>query len=502
MGLQALSAKAFKGGNQFAQQPGMMRFQPRDPRSTAVAASLIALTMTLSSGAQTRIEPHKNGYKPEQDVELGQEAAAQVRKQMPVLNDDQTGSYVTRLGEQLVDNIPEELRQPAFRYSFDVVNLKEINAFALPGGPMFLNRGMLEAARTDGEVAGVMAHELSHVVLRHGTAQATKGQKFQVGAIAGQVLGAIVGGRTGSVIAQGSQFGLGAYFMKFSREYEREADLLGAPIMARAGYDPRQMANMFQTIQKQGGSQGPEWLSDHPDPGNRYEAINREAEALRVARSSAPAGGIESVHARLGRLSPAISSEQAARQAQQRQRGGQGRPVGGDGGRAMGDVEAPAAEWRTYQPGTFMRISVPSNWQQIGSGNTVTYAPEGGFVQTQDGHSAFTHGLEVGVTQGNGGSLQESTEQLLQSFARTNPDLRRQGGYARATIGGRQGLTTTLSNVSEVTGQREAVNLSTVQLQDGSVLFMIGVAPQDQASSYLNTFSRVRQSLQLANGGK
>ena len=138
------------------------------------------------------------------------------------------------------------------------------------------------------------------------------------------------------MIAQGSQFGLGAYFLKFSREYEREADLMGAQIMARAGYDPRQMANMFQTIQKQGGSQGPEWLSDHPDPGNRYEAINREAEALHIPQSSAPPGRIESVHARLSKLPPAISSEQAARQAQQRQRDAQT----GGARRSSGAIEA------------------------------------------------------------------------------------------------------------------------------------------------------------------
>ena len=147
---------------------------------------------------------------------------------------------------------------------------------------MFLNRGMLQAAGSEGEVAGVMAHELSHVILRHGTAQASKGQKFQIGAVAGQILGAIVGGRTGSVIAQGSQIGLGTYFLKYGREYERQADLLGAQIMARAGYDPRQMARMFERIERQGGGRGPEWLSDHPNPGNRVEAINREAESLRV----------------------------------------------------------------------------------------------------------------------------------------------------------------------------------------------------------------------------
>jgi hypothetical protein len=472
-----------------------MRLIPGTRPSPAALTVAMVLTLTFLSDAQTRIEPHSNKFKPEQDVQLGQQAANEVRSQMPLLNDEQVHAYVERLGEQLVDNIPTELRQPAFKYTFQVVNLKEINAFALPGGPMFLNRGMLDAARTDGEVIGVMAHELSHVVLRHGTAQATKGQKFEIGAMAGQVLGAIVGGRTGSVIAQGSQFGLGTYFLKFSREYEREADLMGAQIMARAGYDPRQMANMFQTIQRHGGSQGPEWLSDHPDPGNRYEAINREAEALRIAQISAPPGGITEVHARLSRLSPAISSQEAARQAQQRQRQGQSRS-----GR-LGNVEAPSAQWRSYQPGNFMQISVPANWQQIGSGNTVTYAPDGAFVQTPDGHSAFTHGIEVGVASSNGGSLQQSTEQLLQSFARTNPDLRRQTGYSRATIGGRQGLTTTLSNVSEVTGQSEAVNLSTVELADGNMLFLIGVAPEVEARTYLDAFSRVRQNLRLADGG-
>jgi predicted Zn-dependent protease len=132
----------------------------------------------------------------------------------------------------------------------------------------------------------VIAHEISHIALRHGTAQATRGQKFQLGALAGQIVGSMIGGRTGAVVAQGSQIGLGTYLMKYSREYEREADLLGAQIMARAGYDPRHMASMFQTIARRGGNGGPEWLSDHPNPANRAEAIHREAALLRVGNSS------------------------------------------------------------------------------------------------------------------------------------------------------------------------------------------------------------------------
>ena len=251
--------------------------------AVALAASL---TFSVPAAAQTRIDPDKNRFSPAQDVELGRRAAAELRRELPIGRDRQTENYVRRIGERLVAAIPGRLQQPLFRYTFQVVDRRDINAFSLPGGPIFVNRGMLDAARNDGEVAGVIAHELSHVVLRHGTAQATKGQPFQFGALAGQILGSVIGGRTGAVIANGSQIGIGTYFLKYSREYEREADLLGVQIMARAGYEPRDMANMFQTIARHSGNGGPEWLSDHPSPANRYEAINREAALLRGRDSS------------------------------------------------------------------------------------------------------------------------------------------------------------------------------------------------------------------------
>ena len=278
------------------------------------SASLVAaLLVSASLSAQTKIALRKNSFTPSQDVQLGRQAAAEVRQQLPMLNDSLTDALVETIGRRLVAAVPARLGQPAFRYSFDVVNLREINAFALPGGPMFLHRGMLQAARTDDEVAGVMAHELSHVVLRHGTLQAAKAQKFQIGAIAGQVLGAIVGGQKGAIIAQGSQIGLGTYFLKYSREYEREADLLGAQLMARAGYDPRQMANMFRTIQQQGGNSGPEFLSDHPDPGNRHDAIVREAASLKIAGAATTGPAFDSVRARLARMPAAPTTQQVAR---------------------------------------------------------------------------------------------------------------------------------------------------------------------------------------------
>jgi Zn-dependent protease with chaperone function len=455
---------------------------------------LLALAVANPS-AQTKITPDKNSYSVADDVKVGQEAAAEAKKQLPMLNDDQVDKFVERVGARLAAAIDGELRHAGFRYTFDVVNQKEINAFALPGGPMFLNRGMIEAAKTEAEMAGVMAHEIAHVALRHGTAQATKGQKFQIGAVAGQILGAIVVGTAGSAISQGSQFGLGAYFLKYGREYERQADLMGAQIMARAGYDPREMSNMFKTIQAEGGSSGPEWLSSHPDPGNRYDAIVQEASMLRV-EGNANSGQFQSIKSRLAGMPPAYTAEQIAK--------GQtttGPRTVATGDRRVVNVEPPSNSYRTHQPSDFLRISVPANWDAVdASAGSVTYAPDGGFIQGDDnGGSAFTHGVQVGVAQGGSGNLQQDTKQLLQNLSRSNPDLRAAGNSRRETIAGRKGLTTPLSNVSQVTGEPEYVTLSTTQLRDGSLLNIIGVAPQSEAKTYENTFRRVRQSLQIAD---
>jgi hypothetical protein len=456
--------------------------------------SILLVAVGLGTAeAQTKITPDPNKYSLQQDIELGQEAAAEARKQLPMLNESRVDNYVERVGENLVDAIPPEFRHAGFRYTFDVVNQKEINAFALPGGPMFLNRGMIEASRSEAEMAGVMAHEISHVILRHGTAQATKGQKFQIGAVAGQILGAIVGGAAGSVIAQGTQFGLGAYFLKYSREYESQADLLGAQLMARAGYDPRAMATMFQTIQAEGGRSGPEWLSSHPDPGNRSAAITREASMLRV-QGNADTGQFSSIKSQLQGMSPAYTAEQIARgQARTRPTGTAGRTT-----RRSVNVEPPSTQFRTYSPSNFLRVSVPANWDQVNTGGGVTYAPEGGFVEG-DGQTAFTHGVEVGVVEGGTGNLQRDTQQLLQNFARSNPELQRAGNTRRVSMGGRQGLSTPLVNTSEVTGQREYVNLATAQLRNGDILYVIGVAPQPEADTYERAFQRVRETLQIAD---
>ncbi len=292
-------------------------------------------------------------------MELGKEAAAEVRQQYPIITDDQIAGYLDQAGRSLVKAAPANLNNPVFEYSFTPVNFKEINAFALPGGPMFVNRGMFDAADGEGEVVGVMAHELAHVLLRHGTANATKAQKFQIGAVAGAIAGAIIGGGWGEAISQGSQLGLGAWLMKYSREYEKQADLLGAQIMARAGHDPRELARMFEAIEKQSKGSPPQWLSSHPNPGNRVQYIRQEADKLTIG--ARPSGtGFAAAKARFAAMPPAKSMADAGRT---------GNGGGGSGGSApvsvgtVGQpVPAPATQYKTAKGGELFQVSVPSNW--------------------------------------------------------------------------------------------------------------------------------------------
>jgi hypothetical protein len=458
-------------------------------RRTA-AIVLVAAVASVLAGAQTRVVPPDNSYTVAQDVEMGRQAAAEARRTLPLMRDDNVTSFVQDTGRRLASAIPAELRHPEFEYTFEVVNVKEINAFALPGGPMFVNRGMIEAAHTDGEVAGVMAHELSHVLLRHGTAQASKATKYEVGQLAGAVFGAIVGGGWGQVISQTTQFGLGTAFLRFSREYERQADIEGAQIMARAGYDPTDMANMFKTIQQQGGSGGPKWLSDHPDPGDRSGYIQAEARSLRVDNPIRNTREFAQVEAHLKQLPPAPSTEQATKNAG---RSGSGGTAGA--GLPTGRVDPPSPGFQTYTEGNVFRVSVPSNWRELPGNSAVTFAPEGAYGRA-NGQSVFTHGVEIGAARNESHDLQTATTELLASLGQGNPGLGRPSRYDRVNVGGRQGLRAVLSNTSS-TGEPENIVVFTSQLRDGTLFYAVAVAPRSAFPSYSRIFDRVISSIQL-----
>jgi hypothetical protein len=256
------------------------------------------------------------------------------------------------------------------------------------------------------------------------------------------------------------------------------------------------MANMFKTIEAEGNGGGPEWLSSHPNPGNRYEAINREAASLRV-QGNANTGEFQNVQARLRGMPPAYTAEQIEKgQAKSNPPQSSGTPSA----RTAINVPAPSSQYRTSSPFSFLRVSLPSNWSEVSGGDTgITYAPEGGYRASSGKLEGVTHGFQVGVTSKSSGNLQQATEQLVSAFAQSNPQLRRQEGYSRETIGGRNGVRTTLTNQSDITGQPEVISLATTRLNDGRMLFLVGVAPQRDAGTYNDVFKRVRQSLPLSD---
>ncbi len=457
----------------------------------------LLLSLTLSAGlagsllAQTKIELPKNKYTPEQDVKIGREGAAEVRKQFPVIEDRTITRYLTELGDRLVAVAPSEFKQPVFEYSFTPVNVKEINAFALPGGPMFVHRGMFDAAASEGEVVGVMAHELSHVLLRHGTANASKAQNpwLQIGQIAGILGGAVVGGSAGSAIMQGTQFGLGTVLMKYGREFEKQADLLGAQIMARAGYDPRALARMFETIEKESKSGGsPEWLSSHPNPGNRTAYITKEAQSLQIA-SKPDTGRFAAIKESFNALPRAKTMKEVT----SRSSSGEGevpRSVGTPGE----PVPRPSTQYKRLNAGLFETV-VPSNWTNLSSSRSVKAVPQNGYGDL-DGQSVFTHGVEFGITSSASRDLRDATDAWIDDLRQGNPELRIAGDQQSTRLSQRSAIATRLVNPSPL-GGRERIDMFTTFMSDGNLFYYMTIVPEKEEATYRSAFDRIRQQLKL-----
>ena len=467
----------------------------RNLRNRIAAIALIWTTALLPvvSVGQTRITQPKNKYKAADDVRVGNQAAAEAERQFPVLNDSMVQQYVESVGDRLVAAIPSQFQHPEFNYRFKVVDASDLNAFALPGGPMYVNRGMIQAARNEGELAGVMAHELSHVALRHATAQATKQGSWQnqLGMLGMIIAGAAVLGEAG---AQAGMMGAQAWMTKYSRDYESQADTLGAQIMAQAGYDPYDLANVFQTIARQGGSRGPEWLSSHPDPGNRYEKINREAELLRTSPNPIKlTREFERVKSRLAGMPAARSMEQLQRDYQRT--GGRTTSTTSQnptaGGRYSRNVQRPSQRTRTYS-NTGLSMSVPDNWREFSSSDQVTFSPDGGF-----GDEGVTHGAMVGLIQANSRNGYEATQNYVDTLLQSNTYLRQRGSILNTTISGRSGNVVQLAGRSTVTGETELVTVYTTLLPNGILVYVATVVPQNESPNYENAFRTMINSLRL-----
>src|SRR4051812_8855102 len=323
-------------------------------------------------------DPGNTGITKEQQEQLGQQAVAEIYKQMPVLPDSSTETqYVQQLGRKLVSAIPQ---QDSWPYQFHVVPQKEINAFALPGGPIFVNIGTITAAENEAQLAGVMSHEISHIYMQHSIKQMKKQQLHQgIAGILGAVLGQ-AGGALGTLGQLGVGIGSGMLSLKYSRDDEAQADKVGAVLMYKAGYDPVALAQFFEALEHQGGANGPNFLSDHPNPGNRVAAIQQEIQGWAPVNSRVNNQEFLAVKQKAEGVRAYTSQEiaEGAKNntwAQQNQRGGSMPPnvpvsqnsnSSAPGAAILGDI--PYAQVKpsvsfTRSQNNLASISYPSNWR-------------------------------------------------------------------------------------------------------------------------------------------
>jgi len=479
---------------------------------TRFARPTIALVtvLMLSAGiadAQTKIKSGFNLFSPQDDVNVGQQSAVQAEQQLPILNDAQTNAYLNRIGQRLAANAGG----PQFQYRFRVVNQADINAFALPGGFIYVNRGVIDNASNEGELAGVVAHEISHVALRHGTHQASKAYLAQAGiSILGGILGGHVGQGAAQIINTVGGIGLNAVFLKYSRDLETQADIRGAQIMAASGYRPADMVAFFQKLERVDTSKKTNWLSDHPAPPDRIARIQKEQQMLRVS-GSAPenVAELQGLQGHLRGYGAARSSTAIARQA-----AAPSRSRATNGGMASSasptiNVEAPSASMRTYvNPTRLYSVAVPSNWQVYQQGNTgVTFAPQGG-IGTVNGQSDVVVGAIVNhydpfgnANSGMGnGTLQDATNDLIATVQHSSPYLQVvNGSRKQVRVNGGSAMTAALRGRDPNTNLDERITVVTRQLSDEHLVYMLFITPERDASRYSNVLNTMVSSLQVSN---
>jgi Zn-dependent protease with chaperone function len=474
--------------------------------------AVLALSAGLAD-AQTKIKPGFNLFSTQDDVTVGQQSAAQAEQQLPILNDATTQNYINRIGQRLAANAGG----PQFQYRFRVVNASDINAFALPGGFIYINRGVIDNARNEGEVAGVVAHEISHVALRHGTHQASKAYVAQAGiSLLGGLLGNKVGQGTAQVINAVGGFGLNALFLKFSRDLESQADIRGSQILAASGYSPADMVGFFQTLERVDPSKSTSFLADHPAPPDRIRRIQQEASLLHVSQSPTQnAAELQSVQAHLRGGGPAPTSQQIAQGVAPSSSSGRRRTATGINANAT--VAAPSSTLRSYtSPSGLFRVSVPSNWGVVQQGSTgVTFAPSGGYASS-GGNADIVYGAIINhydpfgnnspsQLQSGGGylggtiSIENATDDLLNTVVRSSPYLHLAGQGQRLNVGGATALAATLRGVDPQTGVDERVTVVTRQLSDEHLLYLLFITPEREASRYANVLNQMVGSLQVSN---
>ena len=434
-------------------------------KTVVVLCSCVAFALS-GRAALKELKPGWNLFSPQQDIQLGREASAEIANQKVMVHNARLDAYVARIGHILAQS-PHAGKWP---YEFHVLNDKNVNAFALPGGFVYVNTGAIEACDNEAQLAAVMAHEMSHVNLRHGTHQITKAAPVE---LASMLAGALFGrSMLGQLARAGIGLTAGSVLLKFSRDAESEADYNGVEIMADVGYNPLEMAHFFEKLEAKGGqgnSRLAQFLSDHPNPGNRVAAIQQEVREIPqkryVTSKSSDFPAIKEIALRI----PPPDKRMLAR---------------------------PSSDLREYDGRGFTML-YPSNWQVLDDDRSkvITIASPTGIVQTPGGDTSIGYGLETSYYEpdSNTVDLDRDTQAFIRQLGSTNPDLRA-GRSEPTTVAGRRALATVLHTHSPFPNEMEIDWLLTTARPDG-LFYILFVTPEKEFETVRPILDRIVQSV-------
>ncbi|HXM93797.1 MAG TPA: M48 family metallopeptidase [Candidatus Dormibacteraeota bacterium] len=477
-------------------------------QAVALLAVVALVVAPVARADRTPLRPGWNLFSPDQDVQVGQQVSKDAERQLNMMNDSRVDNYLNNIGQRLTAHAPGY----KFHYTYKAVNDPAINAFALPGGYIYINRGTIEAADTEAQLAGVMAHETSHVALRHGTNQASKTYAAQMPLA---VLGGVLGNSAAGILTQlGAGFTLNSILLKYSRTDESQADIMGTQILYDSGYDPRAMAQFLEKIQAMDkGGHHAEFFSDHPSPDRRVERVMEEVDKL-----GGPPSGAKTNTREFDDIKRYVHSMPVPPPRQGQRQGNPGNTRGNNGGSRNGQPDWPSNRFTTLN-NSLLRIDYPDNWQAYAQGDAASIAPRGGLVDDGNGNQALAYGVIINAYQphvdsygqqlqpqdygnpssrGNNRNLEQWTDQLVSELRQSNRNMRVVRSHEYITVDGENALSTYLSNSSPL-GGRETNWLITMEHPQG-LLFLVFTAPEREFQNYENVFQRMLRSARINRG--
>ncbi|MBV9507596.1 MAG: M48 family metalloprotease [Acidobacteriia bacterium] len=446
-----------------------------------VLATVLAACFVWARKPGDPFKPGYNVYSRQQDIQLGQAAAAQVRAKYPEVADAFLRDYIRRVGERLANT--QEARLSQFQFQFALLNEPIVNAFALPGGPMFVFTGLVKATDNEAELAGVMAHEMSHVILRHGTHEASKAKTVSWTTRLGAALAAAaLGNAAGAaqLATMGVGLGQNSLILHFSREAETEADLLGSHLMAESGYDPLEMAHFFKKLGMM-HSAGLQFFSDHPNPGNREHAIEEEVRGLPQRTYGYETGLFERAKVELAGLPPV------------------GPGSAGTTTTPLPPQVEPSGAWKEAQVKPY-RVQYPANWTAyVNSGTSIiVIAPAGGAATLPNGQINLSLGSMLGYFQPDSKqmSLGTATLNLVNHLHNQDSSLQMTSTEQHAVkVDGSDGLVSVLQARSPSLGPETYVLLTVARPQ--GLFFALSMAPVGNFAQLQKPFDQILQSIRF-----